>query len=84
MPENIINRKDKMGLVAPNNPWLVQHKQFFLDYFTEDLNTYFDVPKIKKAIGEEIDQLTPQENYKLFKFVSFAVWHKVFKQKYGQ
>lgn len=84
LPDKVINRKDKMGLVAPNNHWLVQHKQFFLDYFTDDLEGFFDVPKMKHALANEIDQLTPQENYKLFKFVSFAIWHKVFKQKYNQ
>ncbi|GLR18286.1 asparagine synthetase B family protein [Portibacter lacus] len=77
LPQEVLRRKDKMGLVAPNNYWMKKHKDLLLSYFTEDLSPFFDVEKMKKLLGEAIDESDAQENYKIFKFISFAIWHKV-------
>ncbi len=77
LPAEVLQRKDKMGLVAPNNHWMKKHKELFLSYFTDDLSPYFDVEKMKGLVAKAIDDAPSQENYKIFRFISFAIWYKV-------
>jgi len=77
LPVEILSRKDKMGLVAPNNLWMREHKDLFLSYFDESLSDFFLVDKMRQMISEAIDASDDVENYKVFKFISFAVWYKV-------
>ncbi len=83
LPEEVLNRRDKKGLLAPNNRWLKENKELFLSYFDQDLSAFFDMRNIKSTLATAIDDLGSQEDYKLFKFFSFAIWHKVFKEKHG-
>jgi asparagine synthase (glutamine-hydrolysing) len=80
LPAKVLQRKDKMGLVAPNNYWMKKHKSLFLSYFTEDLEMFFDVQKMKNLLDKAIDEAPAQENYKIFRFISFAIWYKVMKK----
>lgn len=84
LPMEILNRDDKMGLIAPNNAWLKEHKSLFLSYFDESLSPFFEVEQMKEALSHAIDHAGAQEDYKIFKFISFAIWHKVFSEKYKQ
>lgn len=83
MPIEILERNDKKGLVAPNNRWIKENKEVFLTYFDQDLSDYFQMDSIKSTISKSIDELDEVENYKLFKFISFAIWYKVFTEKYS-
>lgn len=80
LPSKVLQRKDKMGLVAPNNYWMKKHKALFLSYFTDDLSLFFNVKKMKNLLEKEIDEGGEEENYKVFRFISFAIWYKVMKK----
>jgi asparagine synthase (glutamine-hydrolysing) len=82
LPLEILERNDKKGLVAPNNRWLKENKDYFLSYIDRDLDEFFDVEKMKDALSAQINDMDNQENYKVFKFLSFAIWKKVYSAKY--
>jgi len=77
LPKSVLQRREKMGLVAPNNIWMKEHKDLLLSYITADLDQYFQVTKMRDQLSKSIDAATIQENYKIFRFISFAIWHKV-------
>ncbi|WP_235298266.1 asparagine synthase-related protein [Portibacter marinus] len=76
LPKSVLTRRNKMGLVAPNNKWMKDHKEFLLSFITPDLDEYFQVEQMKSQLSEEIEGAGMQENYKAFRFLSFALWHK--------
>lgn len=78
LPEKIKNRKDKMGYVTPNNQWIREIKNEVKPYFTNDLKDYLDIDLLMKNYDDFFNPKTDVENYRIFKFISFAVWKKVF------
>ncbi len=78
LPGSVLNRKDKMGLLAPNNLWMKECKDLLLSYITEDLSDFFQVSLMRDLLSHAIDDSSEVENYKVFRFFSFAIWHKVF------
>lgn len=84
LPVDILKRDDKKGLVAPNNQWLKENKALFMSYFEQDLSAYFEMAEIRAELSQAIDDLGAVEDFKLFKFFSFAIWHKVYNEKYNK
>jgi len=80
VPPEILNRKDKMGYSTPNNQWIFEIK--------DDVKHYFENPALKKFIDTDkllanydsfFDVRSKAETGRVFKFISFAVWLKVFE-----
>lgn len=79
LPDEIRNRKDKMGFVTPNNQWISQIKDKVRPYFEEDKSGIFNKNLFLKEYDSFFNPASEKENYRVFKFMSFALWSKVFK-----
>lgn len=79
LPEEIYNRKDKMGYVTPNNLWIKQIKSELKEYFTSDLEEYFNMEQLLADYDQFFDQTHMEENQSMFKFIAFAIWKKKYK-----
>lgn len=78
LPKEIYNRKDKMGYVTPNNKWIHEIKDDLKKYFTPDLKEYFNYGALMKDYDQFFNQVNIPENQRIFKFIAFAVWKKVY------
>jgi asparagine synthase (glutamine-hydrolysing) len=82
LPETVIARKDKMGYLTPNNQWVNDIKPELKDLFNNPvLEDIMDLKKINKDFDSLFNTTAKQENGKLFKFISFAMWAKVFREQ---
>ncbi len=79
LPAPVYNRKDKMGFVTPNNDWMSDLRHNFKDYFTNELSDYINLPLLLKDYDKLFNQKHKPENYRTFKFISLAIWRKVFE-----
>ncbi|TND07155.1 MAG: asparagine synthase (glutamine-hydrolysing) [Bacteroidetes bacterium] len=78
LPDSIRTRRDKLGYATPNNKWITQIRDQVRPYFEQDFNGIID----SKALLRDYDKLfnveNQPENGRIFKFIAFAVWRKVF------
>ena len=81
LPAPVYSRTDKLGFVTPNNEWMNELKNDFRDYFTDNLSAYLNLPLLLKDYHSLFNQSNKSENYRVFKFMSLAVWMSVFKNK---
>ena len=81
IPSSIYNRKDKLGFVTPNNQWIRSIKSDLRHYFEEDNSGILDSKAILRDFDVLFNPKSDRENYRLFKLISFCVWHKVFMGK---
>lgn len=79
IPEEIRLRKDKLGFTAPESKWMYEIKNELAEYFTNDLNQYFDVKKTKLFLNKYYSNENVQPNPTLWRMINFAVLKKVFK-----
>ncbi len=74
LPQEIKNRRDKMGYATPNNQWITNLREEFRPYFEQDFSGILN----KELILKEYDRLFSiegqPENGRVFKFIAFAVW----------
>jgi len=78
IPEAIRQRRDKMGYVTPNNAWISHLKDHFRPYFEQDFNGIIRKDKLLKDFDSLFDIKDKPENGRIFKFIAFAVWKKVY------
>lgn len=79
IPDEIKNRKDKMGYAIPNNPWITDIKDDLKDIFTDDLSEYLNVNGIKKNFDQIFDiRSKPENTSRVFKLIAFAKWKQLF------
>lgn len=78
IPEPIRNRTDKMGFVAPTHEWIELLRQELKPYFTSSLNPWLNVKALEQRYDIFFKVGRKPENRRVFKLISFAVWHKVF------
>ncbi|HEV7230328.1 MAG TPA: asparagine synthase (glutamine-hydrolyzing) [Bacteroidia bacterium] len=81
IPPPILQRKDKMGYASPNNKWVSDMREEMRPYFTDVLRPYFRMDKLMKDYDSFFDIGGKPENGRVFKFMVFAVWMKVFELK---
>ena len=82
LPNQILNRKDKMGYSTPNNDWIYEIKNDVKHYFDNPiLEEFMDVSSLLKNYDSFFDKRNKPETGRIFKFISFAVWLKVFDLK---
>lgn len=79
IPDAIRKRKDKMGYVTPNNLWISNLKDQFRPYFEQDFHGVIRKEKLMRDFDAFFDIKGKPENGRIFKFMAFAVWKKVFK-----
>jgi asparagine synthase (glutamine-hydrolysing) len=81
IPEKIRRRTDKLGFATPEYFWLNSMKDEIKDYFTPDLNEYFDTSKILQNWDSIITGESQTGFTDIWRFINFAVWKKVFQLK---
>ena len=79
LPPAIAARKDKMGYTTPNNKWMGALKEEMRPLFNEGLKDIINTSLLLKDYDKFFSPGDPRENGRIFKFISFAVWKKVFK-----
>ncbi len=78
VPESVRSRKDKMGFVSPNNRWVSQLRPHLPPYFSDALKPWLQTGKLRSRADRFFHVDGIPENRRVFKLISFAVWHKVF------
>lgn len=78
LPEPIYNRHDKMGFVTPTNQWMSEMRPAIRPYFEQSKSDIFNKKRLLKDFDTFFNPATSLENYRVFRFISFAVWEKVF------
>ena len=81
IPAAVLARKDKMGYASPNNKWVSEMREQMRPYFTDHLSPYFRMDKLMKDYDSFFNIESKPENGRIFKFMLFAVWMKVFNLK---
>jgi asparagine synthase (glutamine-hydrolysing) len=82
LPNEVYVRKDKMGYATPNNHFIYEIKDQVRDYFSQPvLEDFINTKKLLSQYETFFDARDKAENGRLFKFISFAVWMKVFEMK---
>lgn len=81
LPEPIYNRHDKMGFVTPTNQWMSEMRSEIRPYFEQSESGIFNKKLLLKDFDKFFNPATSLENYRVFRFISFAVWEKVFLRK---
>ncbi len=79
LPIEVYQRKDKMGYATPNNRWLTEVRVGLKDVFnTSESNNIIDNKRITTESESLFNIYQKPENGRVFKFVSFALWQKLF------
>jgi len=81
LPHEIYSRKDKMGLPSPNNEWIEEHKDHWIQYFTDELSDIYDLDYLKSFYNKWWSIKGRSENYRHFRHISYAIWHKVWMKE---
>jgi asparagine synthase (glutamine-hydrolysing) len=81
IPKEILTRTDKMGFSTPNNRWVTGIREEMRPYFTDLLKPYVKMDQLQKEYDSFFDIAGKPENGRVFKFMAFAVWMKVFNMK---
>ena len=78
LPEAIYQRPDKKPLLTPNNEWIASMRDAIRPYFEEQDEAIFNKKRLLDQFDQFFNPASPVENYRMYKFVSLAVWRKVF------
>ena len=78
VPEEIINRKDKLGYVTPNQQWLMKNREQVKAMICDEGNPFYHVKLIEKEFDQFLEGRVSPNDHRLFKWLSFAVWRKQF------
>ncbi len=78
IPEEIRLRRDKIGFATPEFRWLHEMKNEFKEYITTDLEEYINVKDVLRDWDFLIANQTKHGVTKIWRFINFAVWKKVY------
>lgn len=78
LPQEIKDRKDKLGFVTPIDRWMKQIQSQCLDFFDESISDFLDVKKIKTDPAGFFNITNHADGVRVFRMISFAVWKKTF------
>lgn len=78
IPDEIRQRRDKMGYVTPHNDWIAQLRPQLKHYLDQDFSGIIRKDKLLNDYDSFFDQRGKPENGRMFKFIAFAVWKKVY------
>lgn len=79
VPNEILRRNDKLGFATPNARWINEIKNDVRDYFDDSLAPYYDMERINRFYDKLFANNANANDTRIFKFIAFAVWKKVFK-----
>jgi asparagine synthase (glutamine-hydrolysing) len=79
LPEEIVNRKDKMGFVTPEEIWMKENKTATIALLENSINNSNGI--IKHGIINKFEKMTLGEEpftFLFFRVISFGIWIKTF------
>lgn len=79
VPEPILKRTDKLGFATPEYDWMNSIKDNLKDYFTKDLDGYFDTKEVLKNWDSIFASQFKSGFTTIWRYLNFAVWKKVYK-----
>ncbi|MEE9372457.1 MAG: asparagine synthase-related protein [Saprospiraceae bacterium] len=79
LPQKVLDRRDKKGLLSPNNTWIANNKEIWIQYFNNRLSDVYDVDYIHDHYENWWSIENQPENYRHFKHISFAIWRRIFE-----
>ncbi|MFZ2900010.1 MAG: asparagine synthase-related protein [Saprospiraceae bacterium] len=79
LPPAISGRKDKMGLVTPNNAWMAQLRPLVRTYLEEQDDAVFNKKLLLKEFDRFFNPPGSLENFRVYKYLSLIVWRGVFR-----
>ncbi len=79
LPPAVLERRDKKALATPNNLWIEAMRPHIKPYFEALPGDVFQKEKLLRDFTQFFTTAGPFENYRVFKFIGFAVWRKVFQ-----
>ena len=79
LPRAIYDRRDKMGLVTPNNAWMAQLRPLLRMYLEEQDDALFDKKKMLRDCDQFFAPESGLENFRVYKYLSMAIWRSIFK-----
>ena len=79
VPEQILKRTDKLGFATPEYDWMNSIKDNLKDYFTKDLDGYFDTKEVLKNWDSIFVSQFKSGFTTIWRYLNFAVWKKVYK-----
>lgn len=83
LPDEIRNRKDKIGFAAPESYWLSGLKNELRMFITKDLEEFVDVDVLFKE-WQRLDSITSVHSVtdtNIWRVINFAVWLNVFNSR---
>ncbi len=80
LPSVVYDRTDKMGLVTPANRWMAEIKDAVYPFFEEEDGAIFNKKLLLKDYNKFFSPRSPVENYRVYKFMSYAIWQHVFAE----
>jgi|GEM_PF-355281 len=81
LPPSVYQRTDKMGLVTPANRWMAEIKEAVYPFFEEEDGGIFNKKQLLKDYHQFFSPQSTVENYRVYKFMAYAIWQKVFAER---
>jgi len=79
LPDEIRNRKDKIGFQTPEIEWLRKIRHEIPELLTNNLREYVNVDLVTKELDMLINNPTSKSSSRLLRFLLFAQWREIFK-----
>ena len=68
-----------MGYTTPNNQWISHIKSSVKNDFNESLGDILNLKYLHSNYDQLFGKADSADNGQTFKFISFAIWHKIFE-----
>ncbi len=78
LPEEIRQRKDKIGFATPEYRWLNETKDALKAYVTGDMREFVDAERMVRDWDHLVKNQSQSGITHLWRFINFAVWKKVY------
>ena len=84
LPEEIINRKDKMGFPVPLNDWYNEHlKSYFIDIITSLKKRNLNYLNITQDFIDKLDSINTFSR-KIWMLISLEIWYQQIFDKFNE
>ncbi len=78
LPQEIRERKDKLGFVTPIDQWMKQIRTECLDILDDSVSDFMDVRGIRENPDAFFSINEHADGVRVFRMISFALWKKIF------
>lgn len=79
LPDEITDRKDKIGFQTPEQSWLASLKNGIPDLLLSNIDEFVDSNQLKNDLRRLIDSPTSTMNSRLLRFLFLSQWREVYQ-----